>query len=98
MWSDLSVKGKWKTNAIPEPFYFISLDINHDYTVESSLDDYFQAEELEDYKVGKKYAEATTVWHLIKSPNILLLHIKRFYFEEGGLYKDDSEIKYPEIL
>ena len=98
MRSELSVKGKRKANAIPEPFYFISLDINHDYSIESSLDEYFQAEDLEDYKVGKKYAEATTVRHLIKSPNILLLHIKRFYFEEGNLYKDDSEVKYPEIL
>jgi len=34
----------------------------------------------------------------MKCPNILLLHIKRFYFEEGRLYKDDCEVSYPEIL
>ena len=74
------------------------MDINDDLSVESSLNDYFLAEELDDYKIGKKYAEASTKWHIIKSPNILLLHIKRFYFDEGWLYKEDCDVSYPEIL
>ena len=98
MRSDVNVKGKKKTNAIPEPFYFISLDITEDYDIESSLDKYFEAENLDDYKVGQKFAEASTKRHLLSSPNILLLHIKWFYYDEGRLYKDDSEITYPEIL
>ena len=56
MRSDLSVQGRKKTNAIPEPFYFMSLDINEDYSVNSSLENYFVAEEIEDYKLGSKYA------------------------------------------
>jgi len=40
------------------------------------LNDYFESEELDDYKIGKKIAEAQTKRLIITAPNILLLHIK----------------------
>lgn len=58
MRSDLIVQGWKKTRAIPEPFYFMSLDIDENYSVNSSLENYFNAEEIEDFKLGSKYAEA----------------------------------------
>jgi len=83
MRSDLSVKGKRKANAIPEPFFFISLDINEKYDVDASLENYFQSEVLDDYMVGKKLTEASSTWNIVKAPNNLLLHVKRFYFDNG---------------
>lgn len=42
--------------------------------------------------------DASVKRHFITLPNILLIHVKRFYFEDGRSGKYDDIISYPEIL
>ena len=36
--------------------------------------------------------------HLLFLPNILLIHVKRFYYEDGYSGKYEEHVEYPEIL
>ena len=78
-----------------EKFNIISLNIENQTDITSAFNNFFKGERLEDFKVqlksgAKKSAHATLVSHIEKPPHILILHLKRFYY--------DPELERPEKL
>lgn len=83
MREDICIEGKKTSSARLQPYLYLSLDITMECTIESSLEKYFEPEELEDYRVGQKEAYATKTHSLLTVPNILILQIKRFLYIDG---------------
>ena len=97
MREEIDVEGKLNNNAKVQPYLYISLPITIDCSIDSSLKKYFEPEELEDFKFGKKEAYATKKHSLLTIPNILILHIKRFLYIDKPI-KMDEIIYHPDIL
>lgn len=97
MREDICIEGKNTDSARLQPYLFLSLPITMECTIESSLHQYFEPEELEDYKVGQKWAYATKTHSLLSVPNILILHVKRFLYIDRPI-KTCENIYYPDIL
>ena len=95
---DVTVEGKKKVNASLEPFFCISVDITDELTLKDSIHDYFQPEDIEGYRWQKKVVTAQKTRRVLSLPNILLVHVKRFYFDRGYLGKYEDLIDYPDIL
>jgi ubiquitin C-terminal hydrolase len=97
MREDICVEGKNTDSARLQPYLYLSLEINMDCTIDSSLRQYFEPEELEDFKFGKKHAYATKTHSLLTVPNIFILHLKRFLYIDGPI-KTTENVYYPDIL
>ena len=82
MREDISAEGKKSNSARLQPYLYLSLGITMDCSIDSSLEEYFQPETLEDYKVGQKKVKAIKTHCLLTVPNILILQIKRFLYTD----------------
>lgn len=97
MREDINVEGKKSNRASLQPYLFLSMSITMEWTIEDSLHDYFQPEELEDFKIGQKHAMAMKTHSLLTVPNILILHVKRFLYTDRPI-KTWEKVYYPDIL
>lgn len=97
MREDINVEGKHSNNARVQPYLYLSLPITYECSIDSSLKQYFEPEELEGFKFGKKDAYATKKQSLLSIPNILILHVKRFIYTDRAV-KTSESIYYPDIL
>lgn len=52
-------------------------------------------EVLEDYQTQKGKVTATKETHLEKLPPVLVLHLKRFLFNDGSIGKIDKDVSFP---
>ena len=97
MREDISAEGKKSNSARLQPYLYLSLGITMDCSIDSSLEEYFQPETLEDYKVGQKKVKAIKTHCLLTVPNILILQIKRFLYTDRPI-KSWEMVSYPDIL
>eukprot|EP01084_Bolivina_argentea_P222360 376374_1 len=83
---------KGKPSVSYQPFFSISLDINDRKikTVSGALQNYFSKPHVIEYKNGN----ANKSELISESPYYLILHLKRFLFENGQIYKLNKYIGY----
>eukprot|EP01083_Nonionella_stella_P065134 170398_1 len=85
-------KKKSKPSVSYQPFFSISLDINEGKTrsVSSALQTHLSKPHVIEYKKG--YANKSEL--VSEAPYYLLLHLKRFLFEDGHVYKVHKYVSY----
>ncbi|KAM0948755.1 putative ubiquitinyl hydrolase 1 [Dioscorea sansibarensis] len=91
---------------IVRPFLVLHLDIRPStvHTIEDSLQLYFGTEKIEGYessKIRMDFVENNNDSKSVKIeelPNILVLHLMRFSFENSGFVKIDKRVKFPPYL
>ena len=97
MREDISAEGKKSNSARLQPYLYLSLGITMDWSIDSSLEEYFKPETLEDYKIGQKKVNAIKTHWLLTVPNILILQVKRFLYTDRPI-KSCEMVSYPDIL
>ncbi|KAI3637041.1 hypothetical protein MIR68_004747 [Amoeboaphelidium protococcarum] len=87
-----------KDSITIEPFYALQLDITPEgiTTLESAILNLSKPEQLEEYQIpsGKKVTASKQLF-IEQLPPVLILHLKRFIYENGETQKVRKSITYP---
>eukprot|EP00283_Hemiselmis_rufescens_P018843 CAMPEP_0173462224 /NCGR_PEP_ID=MMETSP1357-20121228/66309_1 /TAXON_ID=77926 /ORGANISM="Hemiselmis rufescens, Strain PCC563" /LENGTH=151 /DNA_ID=CAMNT_0014429939 /DNA_START=19 /DNA_END=471 /DNA_ORIENTATION=+ len=87
--------GTW-ASAVREPWMWLSLDIRPSEVkdLNDALNHFLQPEKLsmQDDKKASKHVRVT-LW-----PEVLVIHLKRFHFDDQGGQKVNKKIAYPELF
>ena len=85
-----------------EDFYNLTLEVKNMNSLYESLHKLIEPEKIEQFKceVCKKNVKITKRTSLAKLPNVLFVHLKRFYmdYETGTTGKINSKFEFPNIL
>ena len=92
--------GNGKASTSTEPFHCLNVDVKSGFV--KSLDDaltlYAQPEPLENFTLHGAVVSASRTSLLAQLPAVLVLRLKRFFFDHGGAQKVLKHVKYPDVL
>ena len=83
-----------------EPFTCLNLDIDRAAirSLDDALDAFFDKQSLEDFKIRGKSASASKQPLLQALPSVLVLHLKRFTYDQHGSHKVLRHLSFEQTL